>query len=316
MKTTVIYHRADFDGLFCREIARKFIPDAELIGWDYGDPKLLFPEGGVYVLDLSPECFSDFHTAPRGQNRLVWIDHHKTAFEKFEVQNTHGRGYRIDGVAACRLAHFYFTAWERYKRDDGVDPIWFQDHYPFAKKEHFFDRKIQEPTAVRLAGEYDIWDKRDPNAELFQHGLRSQELTPHIWESLLNGKDVDDLNPGITHSDAMVASLLEKGRAIQYSKARENEGVINAFGFTIHFEGFCLLACNAARYNSQLFSAGLKPDHDGCLGFNWDGQAKMWRISLYTDKAGVDLSPVAVKYGGGGHKGACGFRVDKLPFLP
>jgi len=35
-KTTVIYHRADFDGLFCREIARKFLPGAELIGWDGG----------------------------------------------------------------------------------------------------------------------------------------------------------------------------------------------------------------------------------------------------------------------------------------
>ena len=37
MKTTVIHHSADFDGIFCREIARKFLPDAELIGWDFGD---------------------------------------------------------------------------------------------------------------------------------------------------------------------------------------------------------------------------------------------------------------------------------------
>ena len=34
MKTTVIHHSADFDGLFCREIARKFLPGAELIGWN------------------------------------------------------------------------------------------------------------------------------------------------------------------------------------------------------------------------------------------------------------------------------------------
>lgn len=37
MKTTVIYHRTDFDGLFCREIARKFLSEAKLTGWDYGD---------------------------------------------------------------------------------------------------------------------------------------------------------------------------------------------------------------------------------------------------------------------------------------
>jgi len=84
---------------------------------------------------------------------------------------------------------------------------------------------------------------------------------------------------------------------------------------TIGFEGFCLLACNAARYNSQLFAAGLGPEHDGCLGFNWDGQKQEWRVSLYTDKPGVDLSVVATKYGGGGHRGACGFRAKTLPFL-
>ena len=58
MKKRVIYHSKDFDGIFCREIAKKFIPDAEFIGWDYGDPKLPYPaEGTVYVLDLSPEFF-------------------------------------------------------------------------------------------------------------------------------------------------------------------------------------------------------------------------------------------------------------------
>lgn len=40
MTTTVTHHSADFDGIFCREIARKFIPDAKLIGWDFGDEPL------------------------------------------------------------------------------------------------------------------------------------------------------------------------------------------------------------------------------------------------------------------------------------
>lgn len=102
-KIVVIYHRADFDGLFCREIAKKFLPDAELIGWDYGDAKLPFPsEGTVYVLDLSPECFE---SVPQHQERLIWIDHHKSAIEKFPATIP---GYRIDGVAACRLAWQWF----------------------------------------------------------------------------------------------------------------------------------------------------------------------------------------------------------------
>ena len=43
MKTTVIYHSADFDGIFCREIARYFLPKSELIGWDFGDEPVRLP---------------------------------------------------------------------------------------------------------------------------------------------------------------------------------------------------------------------------------------------------------------------------------
>lgn len=293
MSTTVIYHRADFDGLFCREIARKFLPDATLIGWDYGDPLIPVPEGTVYILDLSPDSLADGPLDELFRNRLIWIDHHKTAIEKYPKTVP---GYRIDGVAACRLAWQWFSA-------DHTDFVVQCNGLP--SKESFIERKVSEPLAVRLAGEYDIWDKRDPNAELFQHGLRSCDLDEAgAWAALL--AEVDGC-------EGYVQLLLDKGKAIQYAKTQENKSIIESCGFTVQFEGFCLLACNAARYNSQLFAAGLKPEHDGCIGFNWDG--KQWKVSLYTDKPGVDLSVVAVKYGGGGHRGACGFRCEKLPFV-
>lgn len=287
-KTTVVYHKADFDGIFCREIAKKFLPEAELIGWDYGDPLLEFPkEGSVYVLDLSPDSFQPFSCDD--SKRLTWIDHHKTAIEKWPKDII---GYRIDGVAACRLAWQWFTLAHTLSEEVFLP-----------SKEMFIKRAVIEPLAVRLAGEYDIWDKRDPHAELFQHGLRSFDLEEAgAWSALLSNG-----------SESYVQAMLDKGKAIQYAKNKENESIIKSCGFTIQFEGFTLLACNAARYNSQLFAAGLTPEHHGCIGFNWDG--KQWRVSLYTDRTDVDLSPVAVKYGGGGHRGACGFRCDKLPFV-
>jgi nanoRNase/pAp phosphatase (c-di-AMP/oligoRNAs hydrolase) len=52
------------------------------------------------------------------------------------------------------------------------------------------------------------------------------------------------------------------------------------------------------------------------MGFYFDGQK--YNVSLYHSPHNKqhDLSLIAVKYGGGGHKGACGFQADKLPFLP
>lgn len=303
MKTTVIYHSADFDGLFCREIARKFLPDAELIGWDYGDQPVPVPEGDIYILDLSPDCLFTKGAEPDPKvwtglfGRMVWIDHHKSAIEKWGSTGKHDHipGYRIDGVAACRLAWQWFT---RPAIDDGASPR-------LPAKQAFIDRTVHEPIAVRLAGEYDIWDKRDPDAELFQHGLRSEELYSTSWDDML------DVNGGST-----VTRLLNQGRALQYARTKENESVILGMGFTIEFEGLKFLACNHARFNSHLFTAGLKPEHDACFGFKWTG--KDWSVSLYhaPGKEHHDLSLIAVKHGGGGHRGACGFRADKLPFLP
>jgi hypothetical protein len=294
-RTTVIYHSADFDGIFCREIAKKFLPDAELIGWNHGDPLIPFPEEGyVYLLDLSPQCLV-FPPPEFGMSRLFWIDHHATAIAKFPSSIY---GYRIDGVAACRLAWQWFN----------------NDHADFhslglPKKEHYVDRIVDEPYAVRLAGEYDIWDKRDPNADIFQMGLRSQELTPEVWKNLLDREVPESLRG----TWAMV--LINQGVAVQYAKTHENESIIKHAGFTLKWEGLTFLAVNHARYNSFLFTAGLKPEHDACYGFAYrNGQ---WTVSLYhaPGKEHHDLAKIAVKYGGGGHKGACGFQAKTLPFL-
>lgn len=318
-KIICIYHRADFDGLFCREIARKFLGEsAEYIGWDYGDPKIHFPnEGEVYVLDLSPELFEGL--PHRAVSNLIWIDHHKSAIEKFPKDIL---GYRIDGVAACRLAWFWFSAWDKFKRQTSLDPDepWFQSHYPFATKQDFVDRKLEEPLAVRLAGEYDIWDKRDPRAELFQHGLRSRELSEHDWRMLLSNEvDLALQGTGMeqTNSTLICANLLQAGKAIQYNSTKQNESIVQAYGFTVQFEGLTFLACNHARFNSHLFTAGIKPEHDALMGFNYDGQKKDWRLSLYhaPGKEHHDLSVIAVKYGGGGHRGACGFRIASISSL-
>jgi uncharacterized protein len=284
MKTIVIYHKSDYDGIFCREIARKFMPNAELIGWEYGEPTPeISIEDQLYILDLS---VPDLMAHPK----LIWIDHHKSAIEKYP--NTI-RGYRIDGVAACRLA------WQWFNSDMERGPT---------AKEHYINRSVDEPFAVTLAGEYDIWDKRDERAELFQHGLRSQELTSLDWGELLDEKQTIGFA-------TKVQKLLFQGKAVQYAKTKENESIIKNQGFTTQFEGLTFLACNAARYNSLLFTAGIKPEHDALFGFNFDG--KHWKISLYhaPGKEHHDLSKIAVKYGGGGHKGACGFMSKTLPFM-
>ncbi len=300
----VLFHSADFDGIFCREIAKRFFGDkATYVGWDYGQPDPVIPDGieHIYMLDISIKSLMK-------DPRLVWIDHHRTAMDEF---GNDAYGYRLDGVAACRLAWQWFFCTYGPNGDNRIHPTDWQ----LPDKQMFIDRTVQEPWAVRLAGEYDIWDKRDPDAELFQHGLRSQNLDS-LWEIILQNPipEVDEKR-GL---DAItVDALLDAGRAIQYAKTEENAGIITSYGFTINWEGLCFLCCNHARFNSHLFKAATKPEHDGLLGFNFDGSKGDWRVSLYgvPGKPEVDLGAIAKKYGGGGHRQACGMRISSLDIM-
>ncbi len=274
----VIYHSADFDGLFCREIARKHFGDgAEYLGWNYGDPvPVVGYDRDLFILDLSI-------AALMAHPRLVWIDHHKTAIDRYPHSIP---GYRIDGVAACRLAWQWFFGDASSQRSDYVA------------------HRVKEPIAVTLAGEYDIWDKRDPRAELFQHGLKSRDLA-EVWWRLL------------TFDPCVVDELLDAGKVLAYAREQEYAHVIAEQGFTVQFEGLTFLACcsHECDIRSHLFAAGIKPEHEGLLGFTWTGGD--WRVSLYgvPGKPEIDLSAIAAKRGGGGHKQACGFRADVLPFV-
>lgn len=326
--TTVIYHSADYDGIFCREIARKFMPDAELIGWNFGDKPLPFPdkETRYYVLDLPMDKpwglrFEDGWLARDNpiqskderqiqpldridwEKQWVWIDHHKTSI------NTHPRdipGYRIDGVAACRLAWQWFQIHE--ERPNDFNQIMLPD------KDEYIDRDVPEPLAVRLAGEYDVWDKRDPMAGQLQYGLRSVDLeSPPLhqaygnwWKYLLGTEPL---------YETVTMELCQRGQSSQVYAQHVDAGNMKA-SFLREWEGLKFLCLNG-RGNSLTFASKDVPEtgHDALLMFYFQGTS--WVVSLYhaAHHTDLDLSEIAKKYGGGGHRGACGFTCKTLPFI-
>lgn len=321
IKTTVIHHSADFDGLFCREIARKFLPDAELIGWDFKDEPINFLDDKIqkadliYIFDLPVDRpfgleFGKHPTIDPAAtalplSRIVWIDHHISSITSHPDSI---EGYRIDGVAACRLAWQWFLQLRggiRNPYPTSEFPTDFDSPLPF--KEQFIDRDVSEPLAVRLAGEYDIWDKRDPDAEVFQFGLRSVDMGADLWEALLQTDGV---------GRKAVQELMENGYLLQRYQKQNDASIVNHRSFLVEFEGLKFLALNTARCNSLTFAAKDVPEtgHDALMGFYYDGTK--WNVSLYHAKhrTDIDLSVIAVKHGGGGHRGACGFQCANFPF--
>lgn len=290
--TLVLHHSADFDGLASRAVAHKALGDtADYLGYDYGQPLPdLSPYSTIYMIDISlPIAIME-----KNAHKIILIDHHKTLIDAVALFKVSFKGcYCIDGVAACRLAHQWFLKEGR----DVLGMIWL-----LPDKTQFVNRLVQEPLAIQLLGEYDIWDKRNPDTDPFQLGIQA-EPAPE-WNLLLSDEPI---------GTSLVAVITANGRVIQRHTDTINEQISTERGFDLQWEGFYWRCLNTARCNSMTFTAALRPEHDGCLAYNWNG--KHWKFSLYgvPHKPTLNLSVVSVKHGGGGHPSASGFQMSVLP---
>lgn len=328
----IIYHDADFDGKLSNEVCRfhlkRLHPEASIhsYGWDYGRPVPVpdvgMPDEGtyhpddpratatqvlewrfwdaIYIVDLSVD---ELMGRADLRDKIVWIDHHKSAIEKWDgIQNETEtqyvlrpfKGLRIDGVAACRLCWQWFTRRSRigvtYTR-----PV---------EKQDFVDRAVVEPQLIRLAGEYDVWDHRDSQAKVLQFGLRA--ITDQDMRTLIDQQFGDVTECKLP----MLKLVMDWGYMIKLYCDKQNDEYSASFSKTIKWEGLTFCTLNIGqRGNSDLLRGGIKPEHDACMAWRYDGQQAY--VSLYhiEGKEHHDLSLIAKKYGGGGHKGACGFRV-------
>lgn len=278
MIATVIYHSADFDGIVSGAIALKALTVGEhkprMIGWDYGDPVPTVDMGtDLFMLDISVEGLMD-------HPHLTWVDHHKTAIDKWDREDL--AGIRIDGVAACRLAWQYFMV--------GASP-----NHP--TKEEYVNRTVSEPLLVRLAGEYDVWDKRDKRAETLQYGLRASGFSINDGHLLADDDNTDRW-------------VYQSSQIEEYSKITRRE-VAKRMSYRTKWYGLTFCVLNGG--GSSLHFEGADMEGVDAL-MSWVHDGSKVKVSLYhaPGQTERDLSEIAKDMGGGGHRGACGFYVSSL----
>jgi len=239
----IVYHSADLDGMMSAAIAKKFLleneEECELLPFNYGQE---FPDLSkyetVFVLDvsLSEVLMSQLNT----ENKLVWIDHHKSALEKFKDIDIVGN-QSVD-YSACELTWMYF--------------------YP----------QYLIPTIVLWLGLYDTFRHVGKSNETdilhFQYGARVFFNTP---ERCLNYLDSDDIIDPLV-SDGKVILLYLKMQAIRaldrafvLSIDKYNFVGMNAPGlnpsiltksenFDNVFAGYAIISFTGTRWNVSLYS--------------------------------------------------------------
>jgi oligoribonuclease NrnB/cAMP/cGMP phosphodiesterase (DHH superfamily) len=282
-KTRVFYHGDDFDGYCSGAIVKYFIPDAVMYPISYDDP---FPwddiqiEDTVYMTDFSLQPF-DLMLKLKEKCNLIWIDHHQSSINEM-IKYTPFKGIQRSSRAASYLTWGWFT-----------------------------DRAI--PLPVKLIAEYDIWDHSDPRTLPFQYGLKSLENTNpkdsmKLWNILFKEFKWWEL-----FRKSPVDIIVEKGTSI-LSYVKESNKQMCKSCIEIDFHGLKCIALNHPAPNSSMIFESVwdNTKYDAMMPFYWSNN-KLWCFSLYTDKEGIDVSKVAKKLGGGGHKQAAGFSLNYLP---
>lgn len=274
-----LFHSADLDGKCSAAIVKLKFPHCSLYGINYNEEipwKEIENHSEVVMVDFGFQPFSDMEKIHNMKwDSFVWIDHHKTAIDNYNEYQQEIEGLREIGKAGCELTWEYF--------------------YP--------NRPM--PKIVRMLGRYDVWDRKySEDVDHIQFGMKTTNNGPYspIWKDLLH----DD--------DKLYNAIRKKGKTIYDYQMKEWERYCLSNSFDIEWEGFKFIAMNILNASSLAFESMYDPNiHDGMMAFGYKNGKFV--VSLYGDKKDIDLSVIAVKYGGGGHPGACGMALEKLPFL-
>ncbi len=274
-----IYHIADHDGKGSGAIVKSVFPETQLLGLNH-DMEIPYDEinrhDKVIVCDFALPMDYMFELSQKID--FTWIDHHASVIEEYEQKIAEGKtpikGLRRIGTAAIELCWEYF--------------------YP--------DKEI--PLGVKLLAKHDIFDLSDARVQPFEYAFQSLGVNrpeDAIWTDLFNNRlDID--------------KLVNQGeRILAWINAR-NYRLVRSMAFEAEIDGLKCICANMPQGRSSFFDTfdNIK-DYDVMINF-YMNKNRLWNLSFYSSKKDVDVSKIAARFGGGGHKGAAGASaLEQLP---
>jgi oligoribonuclease NrnB/cAMP/cGMP phosphodiesterase (DHH superfamily) len=244
----------------------------------------ILPDEQIYIVDysISPDEMRELLKITQD---VTWIDHHKTAIEKYANFEHKIRGIRYDGVAGCILTYCYIH--HMTNRGDG-------DTKPFN-----ISMTEDAPLFTKLIADWDVWKfEYGDDTRNFQTAFNTYGFNPlsKLWDELLNSK-------------TLTQDLILQGKIMTVYRDSWAKNYMK-FGFETIFHGKKCFAVNLGCCNSEYFKSLPENEYEIFIPFIFDGN--QYVVSLYSKT--IDVSEIAKTYGGGGHKGASGFSCKELPF--
>lgn len=257
----------------------------------------------VFIVDYSIEPEEMWQLLSITKN-VFWIDHHQSTIEAYEDFKCDVKGIRItgEGISGANLTWLYFKYicdedWEQIERTD--------EKYVMSLLREFSKNTPQLAKYTALWDTFSWSKKSEEYIKAFHYAFESYDFD--ALSPLLNTLNGDE---GIYEAVKFIDDMIEDGLSIIEYLAANAEQYLRAYGFETTFERYKVYAINRALINSDFFESIDGSKYDMFIGFSFNGS--MWEYQLRSaEQDKVNVYELAVKYGGGGHPSAAGFRSKK-----
>ena len=319
IKTKVIYHEADLDGVTSGALMllekNNQDEEIELIPYDYHKDfnQKLTNGHEVYMIDVSLKVPKMFEVS-KSAAEFYLIDHHISFYEdlfKYCEENMihieespFGIAKKIE-VPSMNFVYFYASH---------ISGCELTMNLYCGKSVGEAGREL-----VQILGQYDTWRQKD-NGKFLPYDQNWDEIVLPIQYSLRAYMDPDKISRIIYNLDNggskyNKSRLIEQGNAILNYLKVYNKKCLEDYSFSFEYDNVRILVMNTTNFNSFTFDHFWDENlYDAMMSFCFTG--KDWKISMFTTKTdSVDILRIAKFFGGGGHKGACGFRIPHNQLL-
>lgn len=279
----VIYHGGCADGFTSAWIARKFLLEDNSIPADayieyfpgvYQNPPPDCKDTMVYILDFS-YSLDVMQKIVEEAHSVIMCDHHASAFPTFCALKDSWAEDKFGGIFdnSGEYSGAYLT-WE-----------WFFPSVPM-------------PKFVQIISDRDVWKFKLPETRNVMANIFSYEYTWENWDRL---HEMCGMEIGLN-------ILRDSGAAIERKHHKDIAELVAENKYKCQIDDTEVWVCNLPKTltsDAGHLMCGEDKTFAACYWDTPEGRV----FSLRSRADGMDVSKVAKKFGGGGHKNAAGFRI-------
>lgn len=175
---------------------------------------------------------------------------------------------------------------------DGLPYFHYSEHSGAVMAWEYFMPNTQIPLLLRYVEDRDLWKFELPDSREVSYGLASYAFDFRVWHELIAKE-----NNGIKE-------LATDGAAIMRHIDMNVDRLIAAHARDVVIDGNKIKAVNCPLYQSEIAGKLAEMGLFGTVYYDSGNQ----RVYSLRSRSDLDVSEIATKYGGGGHKNASGFH--------